>query len=183
MHDAHILDMTVVPARVSKQVADELVRISLQAARALDVTGLLTTEFFLAKPTARSKHVVGDVAIYVNELAPRPHNSGHITRALCSASQFDLLARILLGAPLTNPHVDDSAAYCMANLLGEAWGNDKTTSLDLAAWSDFPDVVEVVMYGKREAQIRRKMGHFVVSGPSADAAIARARDFRAKISR
>jgi 5-(carboxyamino)imidazole ribonucleotide synthase len=183
MHEHHILDMTVVPARVSTRVADELVRISLQAARALDVTGLLTTEFFLAKPTPRSKLVVDDVAIYVNELAPRPHNSGHVTRALCSASQFDLLARILLGAPLTPPHVDVSAAYCMANLLGDAWGNDKTTSLDLTAWRDFPDVVEVVMYGKREAQSRRKMGHFVISGAEATTTIARARAFRAKISR
>jgi 5-(carboxyamino)imidazole ribonucleotide synthase len=183
MHDAHILDMTVVPARVSDAVAKELVRIGLQAARALDVTGLLTTEFFLAKPTPRSKLVVGDVAIYVNELAPRPHNSGHVTRALCSASQFDLLARVLLAAPLTPPQVDRSAAYCMANLLGESWGADKTTNLDLAAWSEFPDVVEVVLYGKREAQPRRKMGHLVVSAASADAAIARARAFRARISR
>jgi 5-(carboxyamino)imidazole ribonucleotide synthase len=183
MHEHHILDMTLVPARVSQNVAEALVQISLQAARVLDVTGLLTTEFFLAKPTARSKHVVDDVAIYVNELAPRPHNSGHVTRAVCSASQFDLLARILLGAPITNPHVDTSNAYCMANLLGEVWGNDKFTNLDLAAWKDFPDVVEVVMYGKREAQARRKMGHFVVADADAATAIARARAFRAKISR
>lgn len=183
MHEHHILDMTVVPARVSEKVANELVRISLQAARALDVTGLLTTEFFLAKPSVRSKHVVDDVAIYVNELAPRPHNSGHVTRALCNASQFDLLARVLLDAPLTNPQVDTSAAYCMANLLGDSWGADKFTNLDLAAWKDFPDVVEVVMYGKREAQMRRKMGHFVVAGADASIAIARARAFRAMISR
>jgi 5-(carboxyamino)imidazole ribonucleotide synthase len=183
MHEHHILDMTVVPARVSPKVADELVRIALQATRVLDVTGLLTTEFFLAKPTARSKHVVDDVAIYVNELAPRPHNSGHVTRALCNASQFDLLARILLDAPITNPHVDTSAAYCMANVLGDSWGADKFTNLDLAAWKDFPDVVEVVMYGKREAQARRKMGHFVVAGADASTAVARARAFRARISR
>jgi 5-(carboxyamino)imidazole ribonucleotide synthase len=183
MHDAHILDMTLVPARISAEVTSELLDIALQAARALDVTGLLTTEFFLAKPTARSKRVVDGVAIYVNEFAPRPHNSGHVTRALCSSSQFDLLARMLLGAPLTSPRVDTSTTYCMANLLGESWGNEKTTPLDLSAWSEFPDVVEVALYGKRDAQFRRKMGHFVVCGADAEATLARGRTFRARISR
>jgi 5-(carboxyamino)imidazole ribonucleotide synthase len=183
MHDAHILDVTVVPARISAEVANELLQISLQAARALDVTGLLTTEFFLAKPTARSKRVVDGVAIYVNEFAPRPHNSGHVTRALCSSSQFDLLARLLLDAPLTAPRVDTSVTYCMANLLGESWGTEKTTPLDLGAWREYPDVVEVALYGKRDAQPRRKMGHFVVCGSETDATVARARAFRARISR
>ncbi|MEO8878721.1 MAG: ATP-grasp domain-containing protein, partial [Polyangiaceae bacterium] len=176
-------DLTVVPARISKTVSDEIVKASLQAARALDVTGLLTTEFFLAKPTARSKQVVDGVAIYVNELAPRPHNSGHITRSMCSASQFDLLARVLLDAPLTPPYATLDRTHCMANLLGDVWGARREEPLELEAWSDFPDVVEVVLYGKRQAQANRKMGHFTVAGDDAEAVIARSRAFRARLSR
>ena len=183
MHSAHILDMTVVPARLPPAVAEQMLRIALEAARALDVTGLLTTEFFLAKPTSRSPLVVDDVAIYVNELAPRPHNSGHVTRAMCDQSQFDLLARILCGAPITTPNTARDGTYCMTNLLGVLWGDDRTSPLDLAAWSEFPDVVQVVMYGKREAQSRRKMGHFVVRGDDAEDAISRSQEFRSRISR
>ncbi|HEX7665971.1 MAG TPA: ATP-grasp domain-containing protein, partial [Polyangiaceae bacterium] len=73
LHSAHILDLTIVPARISPLVAAKLVELAVQAARALDVTGLLTTEFFLAKPSDRSTLVVDGTAIYVNELAPRTH--------------------------------------------------------------------------------------------------------------
>lgn len=183
LHSAHILDLTIVPARVSAAVADALVALSLKAARALDVTGLLTTEFFLAKPTSRSKLVVDGLAIYVNEMAPRPHNSGHVTRSICTSSQFDLLARILLGAPLTPiPHLA-TGVHCMANLLGDLWGSAKQTPLDLSPWRDFPDVVEIVLYGKRDAQAKRKMGHFVTRADDAEKAIALARTFRSKLDR
>ncbi len=183
MHSAHILDLTLVPARVSDAIANAMRDLAVKAARALDVTGLLTTEFFLARPTERSKLVVGGVAIYVNELAPRPHNSGHVTRAMCSSSQFDVLARILLGAPLT-PIVDAATGvHCMANLLGDLWGEDKQSPLDLSSWRNFPDVVEVVLYGKRDAQSRRKMGHFVTRGSDAEAVMKRARAFRETLRR
>lgn len=183
LHSAHILDLTVVPARLSPAVAAKLVELAVQAAQALDVTGLLTTEFFLAKPSARSTLVVDGTAIYVNELAPRTHNSGHVTRSICTSSQFDLLARILLDAPLTPLETTTTGVHCMANLLGDSWGSQKQTPLDLAAWVDYPDVVEIVMYGKRDAQSKRKMGHFVTRGADAETAVARARAFRERISR
>ncbi|MEO8800532.1 MAG: ATP-grasp domain-containing protein, partial [Polyangiaceae bacterium] len=127
--------------------------------------------------------VVDGTAIYVNELAPRTHNSGHVTRSICTSSQFDLLARILLDAPLTPLETTTTGVHCMANLLGDSWGSQKQTPLDLAAWADYPDVVEIVLYGKKDAQSKRKMGHFVTRGPDAATAVTRARAFRQRISR
>ncbi|MGH7280584.1 MAG: ATP-grasp domain-containing protein [Polyangiaceae bacterium] len=183
MHSAHILDLTLVPARVSAAVANAMRDLALKAAAALDVTGLLTTEFFLAKPTERSKVVVDGTAIYVNELAPRPHNSGHVTRTTCSSSQFDVLARILLGAPLTPVLEAAAGVHCMANLLGDLWAEDRRSPLDLSSWREFPDVVEVVLYGKRDAQARRKMGHVVTRGTDANVVMQRARAFRESLRR
>jgi 5-(carboxyamino)imidazole ribonucleotide synthase len=118
----------------------------------------------------------------VNELAPRTHNSGHVTRQACTFSQFDALARILAGVPLGKPSVH-SGGWCMGNLLGDVWrAQDKQGgALDLSAWSQFPDVVDVFLYGKAEARPRRKMGHFVARGADADAAMKTARAFRAAL--
>jgi 5-(carboxyamino)imidazole ribonucleotide synthase len=130
--------------------------------------------------------------IYINEFAPRPHNSGHVTRNACTASQFDILARILMGVPICEPKILATGTYCMGNLLGDVWlsqsaGRDAAnagvgTDLDLRAWKDHPSIIDVVLYGKHEARSGRKMGHFVAYGDTADDAVQSARAFRQQLS-
>ena len=175
-HADHILDRTVIPARIPPELDDAARRIALEAARRLGVVGLLTTELFVG----RSLRGDPSLRIFVNEFAPRPHNSGHVTRVACEVSQFDLHARVLVGAPLVAPAIRGRRAYCMANLLGDVWLAQGRSggALDLAAWRDFPDVLEVYLYGKAEARAGRKMGHLIAAAESAEAALARAGEMR-----
>lgn len=177
LHTAHILDLTVLPARVPPSLEDEARDLALAVARALDVVGLLTVEFFFGDGRA------GPRQLYVNELAPRTHNSGHVTRQACTLSQFDALARILAGAPLSAPRLHPGA-WCMGNLLGDVWlaQGRNGGALDLAAWQRFPDVVDVFLYGKHQARANRKMGHFVVRADTPERAMERARAFRGALS-
>lgn len=177
LHEHHVLAHTVLPARIDPSIQDEARRVALAIAEALQVVGLLTVEFFVG--TGRD----GVRRLYVNELAPRVHNSGHVTRQACSLSQFDALARILAGVPVTQPEVH-RGAWCMGQLLGDVWLAQGRTGgeLSLAAWKDFPDVVDVYLYGKREARSARKMGHFVVHADSPERALDRARAFRNALS-
>jgi 5-(carboxyamino)imidazole ribonucleotide synthase len=185
-HSAHILDLTLVPARVSAELAQTLQKVALDAARALSVTGLLTTEFFVTKAGSRSRGIrSGDLEVFVNELAPRPHNSGHVTRSACQISQFEVLARILLDVPLPAPMLVGDGYWCMGNLLGDVWlaqkgarGEPVTGELDLGALAQMPEVRSVVLYGKRDPQSRRKMGHFVTHGDDAESAMRAAKAFR-----
>jgi len=192
VHTEHILDLTVVPARIPPELAERLQSIALEAARALDVHGLLTTEFFLSRTAtqrpamstnatahAPSRSVaVGGHHVYVNEFAPRPHNSGHVTRNACTASQYDVLARVLLDVPVASPALVGPGVFCMGNLLGDIWLAQGRRDLDLSSLRQFPEVIDVVLYGKRDAQPRRKMGHFVTQAPDADRAIRAAKAFR-----
>lgn len=177
LHTAHILDLTVVPARVAPSLEEEARAVALKISRALDAVGLLTVEFFFADGRA------GRNRLYVNELAPRTHNSGHVTRQSCTLSQFDALARILAGAPLAPPKLHPGA-WCMGNLLGDVWLAQGRTggALDLGAWERFPDVVDVFLYGKHQARPNRKMGHFVVRADAPERAMERARAFRTALS-
>jgi len=178
IHRHHILDLTVLPARVPAAVQEEAKRVALGIAQTLDVRGLLTVEFFLG--AGRD----GVERLYVNELAPRVHNSGHVTRQACTLSQFDALARILSGVPVSEPRLH-SGGWCMGQLLGDLWLAQGRSGglLDLSAWADFPDVLDVYVYGKRQARPNRKMGHFVVRADTADEAEARALAFRAALVR
>lgn len=108
----------------------------------LDVVGLLCVEFFIAE----------DERLLVNEVAPRPHNSGHYTIEACGASQFEQHVRAITGLPLGKTHVEDAA--CMANLLGDVWETG-TPDWFKALSSD----VHLHLYGKRDARPGRKMGH------------------------
>ena len=173
VHRHHILDLTVLPARVPPAVRDEARRVALGIAQALEVRGLLTVEFFVG--AGRDGHS----RLYVNELAPRVHNSGHVTRQACTVSQFDALARILAGVPLHEPKLH-SGGWCMGQLLGDVWlaQGREGGPLDLSAWKHFPDVADVYVYGKRKARPNRKMGHFVVRAETPDAAQVRAVAFR-----
>ena len=176
LHAHHILDLTVLPARVAPAMQDEARKVADGIARALELVGLLTVEFFIG--TGRD----GVKRLYVNELAPRVHNSGHVTRQACTVSQFDALARILAGIPVVQPEVH-RGAWCMGQLLGEVWLAQGRTggALDLAAWKDFPDVVDVYVYGKHEARPNRKMGHYVVHADTPERAMERAVLFRQRL--
>jgi 5-(carboxyamino)imidazole ribonucleotide synthase len=182
-HRDHILDVTLLPARVPQEVQDAVREIAAMAARKLDVVGLLTVEFFLTRTEPRSKSVVlvDGWYILINEFAPRPHNSGHITMQACDLSQFDVLARILADVPLRQPKMVSTRNFCMANLLGDIWleqhaknrageeterPSSSTQPLSLACLKDYPQAIDVVLYGKREARAKRKMGHVVLSGSS-----------------
>ncbi len=178
IHAHHVLDFTVLPARVEQRLQDEARHIADRIAKALELEGLLTVEFFVG--AGRD----GERRVYVNELAPRVHNSGHVTRQACTVSQFDALARLLAGIPVVQPEVH-RGAWCMGQLLGDVWLEQGRAGgeLDLAAWRDFPDVVDVYLYGKREARRGRKMGHFVVHADTPERALYRARLFREALCR
>jgi 5-(carboxyamino)imidazole ribonucleotide synthase len=194
LHHDHILDFTLLPSRMAPEVARLAEEIALAAARAFGLVGLLTVEFFLGRggrPGGSGRAVDARITdgprLYINEFAPRPHNSGHVTLKACTLSQYDALARVLVGAPLHRPEMIGPGVFCMGNLLGDVWiaqGHAGLEShLDLGAWRDFPDVLDVVLYGKREPRPRRKMGHFIVRGDGAADALARARAFRDALRR
>jgi 5-(carboxyamino)imidazole ribonucleotide synthase len=189
IHKDHILDVTILPARIPQSVQEKIKSIAIEAAVKLDVVGLLTTEFFLSK--SQSKSVSGIECdgwyIYINEFAPRPHNSGHVTRSACTMSQFEALARILLGIPLQEPQPTSEGTYVMMNLLGDVWidqGNSGfDADLDLSCLSQHPQVIDVVIYGKREPHRKRKMAHFITHGKTSESAIEAAEAFKAALSR
>jgi 5-(carboxyamino)imidazole ribonucleotide synthase len=176
-HREHILDRTLVPARIGGALEAEARTAALEAARALGVYGLLTVEFFVGTSARRPER-----ELFVNELAPRPHNSGHVTLRACTFSQFDALARVLLDAPIGEPRLAGPGAYCMGNLLGDVWLAQGRDELDLAAWARHPRVVDVTLYGKRGARARRKMGHFIVHADAPEAALDEAQRFREELA-
>jgi len=173
LHRNHILDFTLLPARFPEALQTKAQNVALAIAEALEVCGLLTVEFFVTQQTP------GEPTLLVNELAPRPHNSGHVTRKATQLSQFDALAHILTQTPLPPP-VLLPGHWCMGNLLGDVWLAQKRKGgqLNLDAWAQFPEVVEVYVYGKREAKPQRKMGHFILRADSAQQALLRAEAFR-----
>jgi 5-(carboxyamino)imidazole ribonucleotide synthase len=179
-HHDHILDLTLVPARIPHSVASEIESIARTAARDLNVFGLLTVEFFLSrkKPRSAAAREVDGWYIMINEFAPRPHNSGHVTMKACDLSQFDMLARILLDVPLKKPQLVSDQVFCMGNLLGDVWIAQGKQELDLSTLNDFPDVIDVVSYGKKDARSKRKMGHFVCRAETHNKAIDTAHKFR-----
>jgi len=178
LHRNHILDFTLLPARLPMQLQNEAREMALAIAEALEVCGLLTVEFFVTQKASEGQNA-GESGLLVNELAPRPHNSGHITRKATQLSQFDALAHILTQTPLPPP-VLLPGCFCMGNLLGEVWLSQQSQDgkLNLDAWADFPEVVEVYVYGKREAKPHRKMGHFILKADNPAQALSKAEAFR-----
>ena len=158
-HSGGILDLTVAPARISRDVAAHAGRIATGIANGLGVVGLLAVEMFLTH----------DGRILVNELAPRPHNSGHHTLDACAASQFEQLVRAICGLPLGAPDLYGPAA--MANLLGDLWPPGGPPLFHRAL--EVPGV-KLHLYGKTEARPGRKMGHLtaVADTPYHAAALA-----------
>lgn len=180
IHKNQILDFTIFPARIPAAVETKVREIALDAARKLGVFGLLTTEFFITKTRARHDQGAecGEYQIYINEFAPRPHNSGHVTRIACTLSQFDALARVMLDIPLSEPKIIAPGTFCMGNLLGDVWLAQGREDLNLSALANHPNVIDVVLYGKHEARTGRKMGHFVTYAEDAESALSAAREFR-----
>lgn len=157
-HRHHILDTTVFPARIPATVAAKAQAMAVAIAEALGVVGMLTVEFFL-KPGGE---------LLVNELAPRPHNSGHATIDACTTSQFEQQVRAVCGLPLGDTTLLRPAA--MANLLGDLW--PKTGD---PAWERLLDHrdVKLHLYGKTEARPGRKMGHLTALGATPEEALAK----------
>ncbi|WGL59408.1 ATP-grasp domain-containing protein [Pigmentibacter sp. JX0631] len=164
IHKNQILYQTNLPSQLPITVQQKLQNIAIQAAEKLDVLGLLTTEFFISKvknDNVKQSIEIDDFQIYINEFAPRPHNSGHISRNSCTISQYDLLARILLDIPINKPELYPGY-FCMGNLLGSTWINQKKEkNLNLSCWKDHPNIISVTLYGKESATKQRKMGHFI----------------------
>ncbi len=166
-HARHILDVTVAPADVPPEVAAEAVALARATLEALDVVGVLCVEFFLM-PGGR---------LLINELAPRPHNSGHFTVDACVASQFEQQVRATCGLPLGTTRQHAPAA--MANLLGDLWQHGEP---DWAAACAVPGV-SLHLYGKREARPGRKMGHLTALASTREAAVAAVLAARAALTR
>jgi 5-(carboxyamino)imidazole ribonucleotide synthase len=164
-HRHHILDVSIAPATVSAKTAREAVEITRSILEALDVVGVLCVEFFLTR----------DGKLLVNELAPRPHNSGHLTFDACVTSQFEQQLRAVCGLPLGSAEQYRPAA--MANLLGDLWQDGEP---EWAAACAFPEV-KLHLYGKLMPRPGRKMGHLTALARSAGAAAQMVREARAAL--
>ena len=165
-HVRGILDVSIAPARVPAALAKQAVETAQAIAQRLDYNGVLAVEFFIAR----------DERVLVNEIAPRPHNSGHYTLDTCETSQFAQQLRVLCGLPLGSPRQHTPAV--MLNLLGDLW-------------HEFAPPWEAVLrqpraklhlYGKREPRPGRKMGHVTCLGDTVDEALALATTIRRELT-
>ena len=157
-HRNLILDISVAPAPVSPASARHAQDLTRTIAGSLDLVGLFCVEYFLL--------ATGE--LMVNEIAPRTHNSGHWTIEGCATSQFAQQVRAVCGLPLGSVAMRGGSA--MANLLGDLWPEHGDLPTGKAEWG--PDAV-LHLYGKREAQPGRKMGHLTATAPSVRAAALR----------
>ncbi len=157
IHRNHILDTSIVPARIDESVADKARIIATNIAEKLDVIGLIAVEMFVTQEND----------ILVNELAPRPHNSGHYTMDGCDTSQFEQLVRVLTGMPITLPKLHSPTV--MVNLLGEIW-EDTGGNPDWQRALEMPGV-SLHLDGKSAARVGRKMGHINVVAETVEEAL------------
>ena len=154
-HVNHILDVSICPCSVSEQTASQAVALAKKVVESLDIIGLICVEFFV-KP---------DGSVLVNEIAPRPHNSGHLTIEGHVTNQFEQQLRTVCGWPVGDVSMK-APAVAMANLLGDCFASDG--SADLSTLLDKFEDVKPHLYGKTEARPGRKMGHLTVVGESVD---------------
>ena len=166
-HVAGILDVAFAPAPFGPQVAIDSIAITRGILEQLDVTGVLCVEFFLTR----------DGTLLINELAPRPHNSGHLTIDACVTSQFEQQLRAVCGLPLGSTEMLQPAA--MANLLGDIWTSGEPRWDAALALPE----VKLHLYGKSEARPGRKMGHLTATAATAPMAERLVRDARSRLTR
>jgi 5-(carboxyamino)imidazole ribonucleotide synthase len=155
VHINGILHSTSVPSAAAETQQKAAIEMASKLADGLDYVGTMAVEFFVSKQ--------GE--IIANEIAPRPHNSGHYTLDACRTSQFEQQVRMLCGLPAGSPKL--ISPVVMINLLGDVWGNSQP------AWDKLlnkPDI-KLHLYGKREARAGRKMGHFNVLADTTDLAM------------
>ncbi|HEX6036626.1 5-(carboxyamino)imidazole ribonucleotide synthase [Longimicrobium sp.] len=168
-HRRGILHLSVVPARVEPAIADEAARVARTLAEGLGVIGLVAVEMF----------VTADGRILMNEIAPRPHNSGHYTWEACPVSQFEQQLRAVCGLPLGDARLLRPAA--MVNLMGE----DSGTGLGRPGAANALAIpgTALHLYGKAEARPGRKMGHLTTLADTADEAARAAVDAWERMTR
>ena len=144
-HSNHILDTTIAPARIAPEIAMRAEAIARHVAEKLDLVGLLAVEMFVTR----------DGAVLVNEIAPRPHNSGHWTIDACATSQFEQFVRAICGLPLGSPERHSDAV--MKNFIGD----------EVAQWRDAlsEPMAKLHLYDKGAPRPRRKMGHVTRLSP------------------
>ena len=167
IHSHHILDVTLAPAPLPDSVAESAAALAIRAAEALELVGVLAVEMFL----------LPGGTILINELAPRPHNSGHFSFDASVTSQFEQQLRAVCGLPLGSTESLRPAA--MANLLGDLWAHGEPDWIAAAALPE----VKIHLYGKTEPRPGRKMGHLVAYGSTVQAAAELVREARRRLRR
>ncbi len=153
-HRNHILDVTIAPARISESLAVKAIEITHNVMNALDCVGVLCVEFF----------VTHDGNLIINELAPRPHNSGHWTIDGCVTNQFEQQLRAVCGLPLGSAEMT-SPCCAMVNLLGDLWQHSEPDWVQILS----DPAAKLHLYGKHEARIGRKMGHITITAETMEA--------------
>jgi 5-(carboxyamino)imidazole ribonucleotide synthase len=166
-HRNHILDLSFAPAGVSQPTSVKAVAMARDLLEALDVIGVLCIEFFLTR----------DQKVFINELAPRPHNSGHLTINASLTSQFEQQLRAVCGLPLGATEFLSAAA--MANLLGDLWRDGEPNWPAAAACPD----VKLHLYGKEDIRPGRKMGHLTALATNAKTAVERVLHARKRLGK
>jgi 5-(carboxyamino)imidazole ribonucleotide synthase len=162
VHMDNILHLSIVPARIPDTVSRKAELLAVRIAESLDVIGLIAVEMFLT----------ADGELFVNELAPRPHNSGHYTMDACTTSQFEQHIRAICNVPLAPARM--LSPVVMVNVLGEhvepllQWFGDPAAA---AAAEELGVVPKLHLYGKQEAKVKRKMGHVNVLASDVEQAL------------
>ena len=168
-HCNGILDVTLAPARISDNLAEQARRIATQLAERLDYCGVLAVEFF----------VVAGGRLLINEIAPRPHNSGHYTLNACVTDQFEQQVRTLCGLPLGDARLLSPAV--MVNLLGDLWDASVPPLQKIGEHVLACPQAKLHLYGKREPRPGRKMGHYTVIDAKIEHALALALDIKSTL--
>ena len=167
-HRNHILDISYCPAELPASVNEAAIAITTKLADAFQVVGVFCVELF----------VLADGQVWINEIAPRPHNSGHLTIEGHQTSQFQQQVRCLCGLPVGSPSQRQPAA--MANLLGDVWAGGPRDWLQMSR--QFP-AVQWHLYGKEEARNGRKMGHLTATATTSKLAVQAVNDARESLHR
>ena len=167
IHEGGILDVSVVPARIDNDLETKVINMAKDIATALDYVGIMAVEFFISNGK-----------ILVNEIAPRPHNSGHFTLDACMTDQFEQQVRAVCGLPLGETTL--LSPVVMINMLGDIWHDGKAPKWQKLL--DHPNV-KLHLYGKREARPGRKMGHFNVLSANIGDALKLAEDLKQQLSK